>query len=188
MTSIGENAFEQAIIKGIEDGKVEFENLLFERFHGLEKTLDAPEDIKFEIYVSTITDVIINIRKKRKSIGLLKPYIYQILKNKWNKWLKKSYRAIVEIGDNYATETENIPDSIIHDSELKEELMRLLEDVLHSLPEKCRDILQSKYCHGLKFREIAEMYDFASEGSARGANHDCMRRARTIGFELFETI
>ena len=57
----------------------------------------------------------------------------------------------------------------------------LLDEILEKLSEKCKEVLTAKFYNGLSASQIADKFGYSSQGAARGANHDCLKKAREQG-------
>ena len=182
---------DRAIIEGIRGGSQKFENILFERFRGIENIGEIGRensDDKFQIYIDTITDVIFQIRRDENlQINNLKAYIKTILKYKYFNFLKQKIKAratLVHLEDMPFFE---VPDSLLGEK-VELELQEVVNQMMEKIDEKCRKIFKAKYYDGLKFQEIADNMDIASAGAARVANHGCLDKMRKINKELIEKI
>ena len=182
---------DRAIIEGIRGGSQKFENILFERFRGIENIgeigKENSED-KFQIYIDTITDVIFQIRRDENlQINNLKAYIKTILKYKYFKFLKQKIKAretLIHLEDMPFFE---VPDSLLGES-AELEIQNIVNQMMEKIDEKCREIFKAKYYNGLRFQEIALKMDIASAGAARVANHGCLEKMRKVNKKLIEKI
>lgn len=176
------NILDEALIKGIRENSEKSEDILFDRFIGIEKYYDIPEEAKMSIYVDTISDTILNLRKRPfKKIDNLKAYIKRILSNKVNKFLKLKIsdreRYAQMDRDIFERTMEDIPESQF-DEERQQSILDLAKEIFAVLSARCKEVLHARFIQGLSFSELAEELDYSSEGSARLANHDCLKQAR----------
>ena len=177
---------DQVIISGIREGNQTYEDLLFERFLGIEQFYDADQEEKFSLYVDTITDVILNIRKDENlQINNLKAYVKGILRNKFTKLIKqrqkdRSVYARFEKETIEQIASEEIPASLLEESD-EDRLKSAIKEILEKLSVRCREIFKARFVDNLKFSDIASKFDYASENSAKNANHDCLKTARQKG-------
>lgn len=175
---------DKVIIDGVRRREQKFENILFERFKGIELYNDAPDEIKFSLYVDTISDVILYIRNKRnKEIEYLKAFVKTIFERKFKKYLKikkreeEKYKDLEpEIFKNMPD--DNIPNSLLEPSE-EEEMKELVNVMFENISKRCKEIFQARFISGMKFSEIATELNFSSDNSAKNANHDCLKQARS---------
>lgn len=179
---------DKAIIEGIKSGDQKFENILFERFRGIENTgvlVGENEDDKFQLYIDTITDVILQIRKNKTEIQSLKAYIKTILKNKYSRFLKQKIENRKTLKFLEDMPYFELPDTLLEDNEA-EIVQDFVNESMSKVSEKCRDLLKAKYYKGLKFEEIAEELNIASSGAARVKNHDCLKSIRQKNKDLMK--
>ena len=175
---------DKVIIDGVRRREQKFENILFKRFKGIELYNDAPDEIKFSLYVDTISDVILYIRNKRnKEIEYLKAFVKTIFERKFKKYLKikkreeEKYKDLEpEIFKNMPD--DNIPNSLLEPSE-EEEMKELVNVMFENISKRCKEIFQARFISGMKFSEIATELNFSSDNSAKNANHDCLKQARS---------
>ena len=154
---------DKVIIDGIRRREQKFEDILFKRFQGIEKFYDAPEEVKFSIYVDTISDIILHIRNNRnKEIENLKAYIKKVCQHKFNRYLRLKITERDRYQDLEPETLVNLPDESIPDSLLEpseEEVMKkLVNDMFEKISKRCKEIFQARFIAGLKFSEIASSY------------------------------
>jgi len=116
--------------------------------------LDAAKDI--------VHDVFINLWEKRETIDIDKPlrsYLYTAVHNRCLNHLRDNRRFVPRDLPAGAPELQELIDS--GDVLEQEELMQHINQVLASLPEKCREIFLLNRFDGLKYREIAEKLDIS---------------------------
>tara|TARA_B110000879_G_scaffold148679_1_gene192716 strand:- start:1528 stop:2112 length:585 start_codon:yes stop_codon:yes gene_type:complete len=175
---------DKVIIEGIRMRDAKFENILFDRFRGIEQYNDAPEDVKFSLYVDTISDIILQIRNERnKDIENLKAYVKAIFKNKFNRYLKIRTSERDKYVDTDSDALMNLADldtpvSLLEPNE-ENAIQEFVNAAFEKLSTRCKEIFQARFISGLKFSEIATDLNFSSENSAKNANHDCLKQARS---------
>jgi len=182
--------FDQQLIRKIEMHNIRADNMYFDRFLGIERWLAAPKDVRTEIYVATITDIIIYIRNGNgDQIQNLRAYTNTVLSNKYNRWQAKQMRdrRTIVFGDPAEMQPYELPDSCL-DHEQKEKLMEMLKSLMRNLSERCQEIIKAKYTKGQRFRDIAVSLGYTNENSARGAHHTCIQNARELGMIEIERI
>ena len=172
---------DKAIIEGIRAGNQKFENILFERYRGIElfgNLRGEPQDVKFSIYIDTISDTILNIRKpKPPEIESLTAYVKGILIKKTSKFLKqkiKERETTIYIADIPYYE---VPDTLL-DTDDAETVQAFIDKAMDEISDKCRELLKAKYLDGLQFNAIAKKLGMPSTGAARVKKHDCLKSIR----------
>lgn len=181
--------FDQAIIEGICKGESKYEDLLFNRFRGIEDYFDEPEDVRFSLYVDSITDIILFIRRNCKetdfSIDNLRAYLKSVMQNKYNGYLKlkiKDRERYADLDTQLIGDmvTDELPDSLL-DVSTEEKIHKTVEELLAKLSEKCKEIFKARFVERKRFSEIAKELNYSGENSAKSANHDCLQTAREKG-------
>ena len=182
--------FDKHLIKKIELRSERAENVFYERFNGMEKKLIAPDDIRKQIYVATISDIIMYIRRgKGDKIENLRNYTWKVLSNKHKRWQKNimNDKGTVIFVDHELIHDEKFDDSVLN-VEQKEQMIELVESILSGLSDQCRKIIAAKYTKKLRFEEIAKELKYSSANSARGAHHTCINQARKLGGDQLDKI
>lgn len=65
----------------------------------------------------------------------------------------------------------------------KEEKLKIIEEVLHSIGQKCQKILELFYFKSLSMERIAKKVGFATVKSAKTQKYKCLERARKLALE-----
>ncbi|MEO1258787.1 MAG: sigma-70 family RNA polymerase sigma factor [Bacteroidota bacterium] len=105
----------------------------------------------------------------------LQTYIYSIAKNLWLKKLRVKKRN-VELKDTH----ENFPvDEDIFDNIVKNERDELIADMLQSMGEDCKKVLQYFYFDKYKMKQIMELMGWQSEQVAKNKKSNCMKKLKT---------
>lgn len=177
----------QIIIMGVRSGVQKFESILFEQFYNISYQLKIDSDMRHEIYVDSICDLILSIRNNSNlEIDNLEGYISTILRNKWNRRLREQINrreifVITDPNDFYSSYSNRVEDPLSIDVWC--ELCQQLQLVLGQLSERCNRIVCLKYFEQRNYRYIADELGYSSETSARGAGFECLRRVKIIGKE-----
>ena len=99
-----------------------------------------------------------------------------------NELRKKANEPFIS-SDFQCTQMENIP-NFDYDFE-KEEKLKVLDSILDSIQEKCKQILHFFYFEKRSMDFIAEKMDFSSVQSAKTQKYKCMEKAHQLANELF---
>lgn len=183
-----EYILDEALITGIREKGQKFEFMLFDRFIGIENYYSIPPEAKRSLYVDTISDVIMNLRTKPYiQVENLKAYVKRILDNKFRKYyklkLKEKERYAQMDREIFERTMEDVVESQL-DPEKEAEMITLAKEIFKMLSDKCKEVLRARFVEGLSFRELSEELNYASEGSARLASHDCIKQAKKKSSKL----
>lgn len=187
-----DHIFDQQLIRKIEMHDIRAENMYFDRFLGIERKskFRAPSDVRTALYVDTVSDIIMYIRNGNGAkIKNLRAYTYTVLSNKYSNWQGGLVRdrTTIDFRDPELVNSSELPDSCL-EHEQKEELIRILQEVLDNLTDRCREIFKSKYIDRQRFGDIAVSLGYASANAARGAHHMCITRARELGGDYIDRL
>lgn len=105
----------------------------------------------------------------------LSTYLYSVSRFLWKDELIKSKRI-----QQQDFKLDLIPDEITELELLmeKENKLKQVEEILQSITEKCREILQLFYFKELKMREISVKLGYSSEKVAKTQKYKCMEEAK----------
>jgi|SRR5665213_1563616 len=115
-----------------------------------------------------------------KLTSSLKTFLFSISRLQWMNELRKRKSTSTKI----TSDEKDFPELTETDSEKfsnylqEEEKYRRAENVLMSLGEKCRKLLQLFYSQNKSFKEIADELDFSNEKVAKNQKYRCMEKAR----------
>lgn len=116
-----------------------------------------------ELAEEIVSDVFIKIWQKRNElefIGNLKVYLYVSIKNTALTYLLKQHRRVAISIDELDVELESFartPEEIL----LSGELIRKIEEVIFSLPPRCKIIFKLIKEDGLRYKEVAEILNIS---------------------------
>src|SRR5688500_15180922 len=102
-------------------------------------------------------------------------YLYAICKYIWKDELKKKNR-------NVNFEVTDTPDEV-YDYQQEELKYKWLDQLLHALGDKCRDILQLLYYQKKSMEEVAERLGYTGVDSVKTQKYKCLERAREMAAE-----
>jgi RNA polymerase sigma factor (sigma-70 family) len=131
-----------------------------------------------DIYI----DAILNLREKIISgkIEFLtdpKNYLYATCQNMFLAKLTKQQRVYSAAVEMYESNYNDGPDFEADEPALeKEEMIRLTEDALSGIGDKCKDLLKSFYFYKLSMEEIAAKFNMASANVAKVSKSRCFQR------------
>lgn len=126
------------------------------------------------------TDSILNLRDKvvsgkLEAITDIKGYLYATCKNMWLARFQKEKRlnnAAFELYAHQATYELDQEDFL----EYRQKIIRLTEEGLSGLSEKCRQMLKAFYFDRLDMEEIAEKMSFANANVAKVSKARCFQK------------
>ena len=102
-------------------------------------------------------------------------YLYGVCRFLWkNKMKKKNQGKLVE----FDTELKSTDEEELQRALDKEKKMKMTEEILDNLGDRCWEILRLFYHDALKMKEIAEKMGFKSEKIAKNQKYKCLERAK----------
>jgi len=182
---------DQAILELIRTGKNDLAlNALYRNFPAIRKlvksrggsTRDA-EDLFQEA-------LIILIRKVKKDFQLsaqLSTYLYGVCRLLWNEQLRKRQQQVpmAFVSDiPPAAELSALEEADWQAQLHNESRLRLAEQALNDLKDRCRELLLIFYHSRLAVKEIAAKMGYGSESSTRNQKYKCLEAARARLKEL----
>lgn len=121
----------------------------------------------FQDSVLTLFEVIMNNRlQSSERIG---GYLMRTAKNCWIDLYRKESKMIVN-HDEIPEQQENT------DYLLTKEKNQLIEQVLDSIGERCKELIRMVIYQGYSMKEIAEKMQFSSENSAKSQHYKCRQK------------
>ena len=158
------NYNEYLIIKCLrESDEAAFEFLFKEYYKPLCLYLGYFIKIK-DVVEQIVQEVFVNIWENRKSFspkGNIKSYLYRAVKNKGLNYLKHEKIKIKSREDLkavYYSEETNIEKQFESD-----ELLKLIEECVEQLPEKCREIFILVKFNGISYNETSEILNLSAK-------------------------
>jgi len=109
-------------------------------------------------------------------VSNIQGYFYSICRNLWLKALKKNQRT-TKLTDEYDTLAE---DAAQVNTLVSEEKSSLLDRLLKSLGEGCRNVLIYYYYERRKMKEIMTLMNFSSEQVAKNKKSSCMKKLKEV--------
>jgi RNA polymerase sigma factor (sigma-70 family) len=110
-------------------------------------------------------------------------FVHNTSKFLWNNQLRKKKGQLKN--DTIDTTDLEYQDEI-EDAWRKEEKLMIIEDVLQSLGQKCKKILELFYFKSLSMDSIARKVGFSTVKSAKTQKYKCLERARKLALENLE--
>jgi RNA polymerase sigma factor (sigma-70 family) len=136
------------------------------------------------------TDAVLNFRDKvllRKidSILDLRAYLYGTCKNMLLVSVKKNQRVTIAAIELTNLNGQHNHQSMQHENaDYQEELLKLTEEALSTIPEPCRQILKLFYFDKLSLEEISLKLNLANANVAKVSKSRCFRKLMTIVKQL----
>lgn len=123
----------------------------------------------------------------------LSTYLYSVARFIWNDQLRKSGSQIsLDVSDtrdtsnpkDYTHHRQSAGEFDIAEAVLKESRIRLAEQALNELKDRCRELLLLFYQQKLSLSAIATKMGYGTENSAKNQKYKCLEAARTRLKEL----
>jgi RNA polymerase sigma factor (sigma-70 family) len=114
-------------------------------------------------------------------------YLFSVCRFLWKDELKSRHRIVSgesEVFDGPAEPGE----SAIGEAIEKENVVRLAEQALEQLGERCRELLVLFYNRRLRLKEIARMMGYTSENTAKNQKYKCLEGAKNKLKELKQKV
>lgn len=138
-----------------------------------------PDDVK-DLFQEAVIVFIRKVVEEGEVINCtIKTYITTICKYQWNNKVNKLSHRKTTNTDAFYYDIEND----IKDFEIEETQFNILEKVLNTVGEKCKDLLNLFYIDGKRMDEIAEIMGFSGINSAKTQKYKCIERARKMALE-----
>ena len=130
--------------------------------------------------------LIILIHKLKKDFRLsaqLSTYLYGVCRLLWNEQLRKR-RPQVTLDIPSKSELSDAEEADLHAHLQHESRIRLAEQALNELKDRCRELLLVFYHSQLSLKEITAKMGYRSENSTKNQKYKCLEAARTRLKEL----
>ncbi len=130
-----------------------------------------------DVFQEGIRHFILSIRKgKYRGESTVEGYLFSMCRNLWFKQFNKSTRTTDLTEKETADEIDTATPEVVL---ISEERKQILNELLSSLGEKCRKVLEM-WRLSYSMKEIAAETGYASEGMARKKKHQCMQELLKI--------
>lgn len=166
----------------------------------LRKTFSVSDDDLNDIYQEASVALFMNIRdgKLTNLTSTLSTYFLRICINQTLKFLGKQKKVVPLFDDSRLTNKETFrPDKIDElyqlctEDEEAEKLSRsekIVQSIIESMPDTCRNIFQGYYWDNLTTSTIADMFGFANANSVKTQKYKCLQKFRNKYNELMNRI
>jgi RNA polymerase sigma factor (sigma-70 family) len=144
-----------------------------------------------DVFQEALIVLIRNVQKDLRLSAKLSTYLYGVCRLLWNEQLRKrrpeaSFDSVTgRLNGN--DDISNIPLksdlSASEEADLRTHLhsesrIRLAEQALNELKDRCRDLLLAFYQHQFSLKEIARKMGYRTEESAKNQKYKCLEAAR----------
>lgn len=166
----------------------------------LRKTFSVSDDDLNDIYQEASVALFMNIRdgKLTNLTSTLSTYFLRICINQTLKFLGKQKKVVPLFDDSRLTNKDTFrPDKIDElyqlctEDEEAEKLSRsekIVQSIIESMPDTCRNIFQGYYWDNLTTSTIADMFGFANANSVKTQKYKCLQKFRNKYNELMNRI
>lgn len=108
-------------------------------------------------------------------------YLFSVCKYLWKDALKKQNKVLRFVPELPASSQVETDLQVYEERELE---FRKMDEVLKQVGSKCLGLLKSYYYDRKSMREIAQLFGFGSEQSAKTQKYKCLQRAKAIAKNL----
>jgi RNA polymerase sigma factor (sigma-70 family) len=175
-------------------------NALYRNFPAIRKLVrshgGSTKDAE-DIFQEALIILIRNLQKDFRLSAQLSTYLYSVCRFLWNDQLRKrrpqvSFDSVTGIRPGNEVITGIHPGSGLSAAEEaglyevleQESRIRLAEQALHDLKDRCRELLLLFYHRQLSLREITTKMGYGTENSTKNQKYKCLEAARTRLKEL----
>lgn len=128
-----------------------------------------------DVFQEALVIVCMNVKKTDFILtSKISTYIYSICRFVWKDELKKRNKMIFSYTD---TITDTIDENALTAIQ-QEEQFKAAEDVVKSLGERCKELLELFYTGKMKLKEIALKMGYSSENTAKNQKYKCIEAAK----------
>ena len=166
----------------------------------LRKTFSVSDDDLSDIYQESSVALFKNIREGKLSnlTSTLSTYFLRICINQTLKFLGKQKKVVPLFDDSRITNKDTFrPDKIDElyqlctedeDSEKVSRSEKIVQSIIESMPDTCKNVFQGYYWDNLTTSTIADMFGFANANSVKTQKYKCLQKFRTKYNELMDKI
>ena len=166
----------------------------------LRKTFSVSDDDLSDIYQESSVALFMNIREEKLTnlTSTLSTYFLRICINQTLKFLGKQKKVVPLFDDSRITNKDTFrPDKIDElyqlctedeDSEKVSRSEKIVQSIIESMPDTCKNIFQGYYWDNLTTSTIADMFGFANANSVKTQKYKCLQKFRTKYNELMNKI
>lgn len=166
----------------------------------LRKTFTVSDDDLYDIYQESSTALYLNVRDGKLSnlTSTLSTYFLRICINQTLKFLGKQKKTVPLFDESRLTNKDVFrPDKIDElyqlctedeDSEKVSRSEKIVQSIIESMPDTCKNVFQGYYWDNLTTSTIADMFGFANANSVKTQKYKCLQKFRTKYNELMNKI
>lgn len=166
----------------------------------LRKTYSVSDDDLYDIYQESSTALFMNIRdgKLTNLTSTLSTYFLRICINQTLKYIGKQKKVVPLFDENTLTNKDVFRSDKIdelyqlctedEDTERISRSEKIVQSIIDSMPETCKNVFQGYYWDNLTTTTIANMFGFANANSVKTQKYKCLQKFRNKYNELMNRI
>lgn len=166
----------------------------------LRKTFSVSDDDLYDIYQESSTALFMNIRdgKLTNLTSTLSTYFLRICINQTLKYIGKQKKVVPLFDENTLTNKDVFRSDKIdelyqlctedEDAERVSRSEKIVQSIIDSMPETCKNVFQGYYWDNLTTTTIANMFGFANANSVKTQKYKCLQKFRNKYDELMNRI
>lgn len=166
----------------------------------LRKTFSVSDDDLYDIYQESSTALFMNIRdgKLTNLTSTLSTYFLRICINQTLKYMGKQKKVVPLFDENILTNKDVFRSDKIdelyqlctedEDAERVSRSEKIVQSIIDSMPETCKNVFQGYYWDNLTTTTIANMFGFANANSVKTQKYKCLQKFRNKYDELMNRI
>ena len=166
----------------------------------LGKTFSVSDDDLYDIYQESSTALFMNIRdgKLTNLTSTLSTYFLRICINQTLKYMGKQKKVVPLFDENTLTNKDVFRSDKIdelyqlctedEDAERVSRSEKIVQSIIDSMPETCKNVFQGYYWDNLTTTTIANMFGFANANSVKTQKYKCLQKFRNKYDELMNRI
>ena len=162
----------------------------------LRKKFSLSDDDLNDIYQESSVALFLNIQEGKLTnlTCTLSTYFLRICINQALKFIGKQRKVVPLFDDSSISNKDDFRADKIdelyqlcvenEDAELVARSEKIVEDILHMMPDTCRNIFQGYYWNNFTTSTIADMFGFANTNSVKAQKYKCLQKFRNKYNEL----
>jgi RNA polymerase sigma factor (sigma-70 family) len=166
----------------------------------LRKTFSVSDDDLCDIYQESSTALFMNIRdgKLTNLTSTLSTYFLRICINQTLKYIGKQKKVVPLFDENTLINKDVFRSDKIdelyqlctedEDAERISRSEKIVQSIIDSMPETCKNVFQGYYWDNLTTTTIANMFGFANANSVKTQKYKCLQKFRSKYDELISKI
>ncbi len=166
----------------------------------LRKTFSVSDDDLYDIYQESSTALFMNIRdgKLTNLTSTLSTYFLRICINQTLKYIGKQKKVVPLFDENTLINKDVFRSDKIdelyqlctedEDAERISRSEKIVQSIIDSMPETCKNVFQGYYWDNLTTTTIANMFGFANANSVKTQKYKCLQKFRSKYDELISKI